>query len=202
MPYRPDQGTTPTNSSTAWPPARSPPSSGCWRRCSIPSPAPSPTPLTTTSRRAKTSAAPSPSPRLGRAAHARGDVISHDECPGQFGTSPQQISSACRTGQRSRPNRAVKDSEHEPHEADRLDAPRPKAQLRAIDRTNRRLRIFFHALAAFAATGDGDVKRLQGIEPPEFRLRVGDYRLRFHDYGHTLDPRRRSVRTTPRSLHR
>jgi mRNA-degrading endonuclease RelE of RelBE toxin-antitoxin system len=21
---------------------------------------------------------------------------------------------------------------------------------------------------------------------PEFRLRVGDYRLRFHDYGHTL----------------
>jgi hypothetical protein len=32
----------------------------------------------------------------------------------------------------------------------------------------------------------GDVKRLQNIEPPEFRLRVGDYRLRFHDYGHTL----------------
>ncbi len=25
------------------------------------------------------------------------------------------------------------------------------------------------------------MKRLQDIEPPEFRLRVGDYRLRFHD---------------------
>ncbi len=61
-----------------------------------------------------------------------------------------------------------------------------KAQLRAIDRPTA-LRIL-HALADFAATGDGDVKRLQNIEPPEFRLRlrVGDYRLRFHDYGPTL----------------
>jgi mRNA-degrading endonuclease RelE of RelBE toxin-antitoxin system len=41
-------------------------------------------------------------------------------------------------------------------------------------------------LAAFVATGEGDVKRPQDIEPPEFRLRVGDYRLRFHDLGHTL----------------
>jgi len=59
-----------------------------------------------------------------------------------------------------------------------------KAQLRAIDQPAA-LRIL-HALADFAATGDGDVKRLQNIEPPEFRLRVGDYRLRFHDLGHTL----------------
>ena len=28
-------------------------------------------------------------------------------------------------------------------------------------------------MAHFAATGEGDVKRLQDIEPPEFRLRVG-----------------------------
>lgn len=35
----------------------------------------------------------------------------------------------------------------------------------------------------FAATGAGNVRRLQGIEPPEHRLRVGDYRVRFH-----LDP--------------
>ncbi len=41
-------------------------------------------------------------------------------------------------------------------------------------------------LPHFAATAEGDVKRLQDIEPPEFRLRVGDYRLRFHDDGHTL----------------
>ena len=53
-----------------------------------------------------------------------------------------------------------------------------KAQLRAIDQPTA-LRIL-QALAHFAATGEGDVKRLQDIEPPEFRLRVGDYRLRFH----------------------
>ena len=49
-----------------------------------------------------------------------------------------------------------------------------KAQLRAIDQPTA-LRIL-RALAHFAATGEGDVKRLQDIEPPEFRLRVGDYR--------------------------
>jgi mRNA-degrading endonuclease RelE of RelBE toxin-antitoxin system len=36
------------------------------------------------------------------------------------------------------------------------------------------------ALERFAETGFGNVKRLQGITPPEFRLRVGDYRVRFH----------------------
>ena len=61
---------------------------------------------------------------------------------------------------------------------------RAKAQLRAIDQPTA-LRIL-HALAKLIDTGEGDVKRLQDIEPPEFRLRVGDYRLRFHDIGHTL----------------
>jgi mRNA-degrading endonuclease RelE of RelBE toxin-antitoxin system len=59
-----------------------------------------------------------------------------------------------------------------------------KAQLRAIDRPTA-LRIL-HALARYLDTGEGDVKRLQNIEPPEFRLRVGDYRVRFHDLGHTV----------------
>lgn len=59
-----------------------------------------------------------------------------------------------------------------------------KTQLRAIEQPVA-LRIL-HSLARFAAAGEGDVKRLQGIEPPEFRLRVGDYRLRFHDDGQTL----------------
>jgi mRNA interferase RelE/StbE len=59
-----------------------------------------------------------------------------------------------------------------------------KIQLRAIDQPTA-LRIL-HALARFAATGEGDVKRLQGIDPPEFRLRIGDYRLRFRDDGATL----------------
>ena len=52
-----------------------------------------------------------------------------------------------------------------------------KSDLRAIDRI-----IAMHILQAFdrlSATHEGDVKRLQDIEPPEFRLRVGDYRLRY-----------------------
>jgi mRNA interferase RelE/StbE len=55
-----------------------------------------------------------------------------------------------------------------------------KAQLRAIDQPTA-LRIL-HALARYLETGEGDVKRLQNIEPPEFRLRIGDYRVRFHDH--------------------
>jgi mRNA-degrading endonuclease RelE of RelBE toxin-antitoxin system len=38
----------------------------------------------------------------------------------------------------------------------------------------------------FAETGAGNVKRLQGIDPPEFRLRVGDYRVRFHQDDDTM----------------
>ena len=36
------------------------------------------------------------------------------------------------------------------------------------------------AVERFADTGAGSVKRLQAIDPPEYRLRVGDYRVRFH----------------------
>ena len=38
----------------------------------------------------------------------------------------------------------------------------------------------------FAETGAGNVKRLQGIDPPEFRLRVGDYRVRFQQDDDTM----------------
>lgn len=31
----------------------------------------------------------------------------------------------------------------------------------------------------YAQTGGGDIQRLQGISPPEWRLRVGDWRVRF-----------------------
>ena len=34
-------------------------------------------------------------------------------------------------------------------------------------------------LERFAMTGAGNVKKLKGINPPEYRLRVGDYRVRF-----------------------
>ncbi len=36
-----------------------------------------------------------------------------------------------------------------------------------------------NAIHRLAETGSGRVKRLQGAEPPEFRLRVGDFRVRF-----------------------
>jgi mRNA-degrading endonuclease RelE of RelBE toxin-antitoxin system len=35
------------------------------------------------------------------------------------------------------------------------------------------------AVERFAETGAGNVKKLKGIDPPEYRLRVGDYRARF-----------------------
>ena len=35
------------------------------------------------------------------------------------------------------------------------------------------------AVERFAGTGAGNVKRLQVIDPPEYRLRVGDFRVRF-----------------------
>lgn len=35
------------------------------------------------------------------------------------------------------------------------------------------------AVERFAETGAGNVKKLQGINPPEYRLRVGDWRIRF-----------------------
>ena len=45
---------------------------------------------------------------------------------------------------------------------------------------------FKQAVERFAETGTGDVKKLQGVNPPEFRLRVGDYRARFHQDGDTI----------------
>jgi mRNA interferase RelE/StbE len=42
------------------------------------------------------------------------------------------------------------------------------------------------AVERFAETGAGKVKKLQGIDPPEFRLRVGDFRVRFQVAGDTL----------------
>jgi mRNA-degrading endonuclease RelE of RelBE toxin-antitoxin system len=60
-----------------------------------------------------------------------------------------------------------------------------KSDLRAIDQKTA-LHIL-HGLARFAVLGVGDVKQLQGIEPPEFRLRVGEYRVRFRDLADSLE---------------
>lgn len=60
-----------------------------------------------------------------------------------------------------------------------------KADLRAIDQ--RTAINILHGLARFTQTGMGDVERLQDIEPVEFRLRFGDYRVRFDDFGGTIE---------------
>jgi mRNA-degrading endonuclease RelE of RelBE toxin-antitoxin system len=43
-----------------------------------------------------------------------------------------------------------------------------------------------HAVERFAGSGAGNVKKLQGIDPPEYRLRVGDYRVRFHQQDQSI----------------
>jgi mRNA-degrading endonuclease RelE of RelBE toxin-antitoxin system len=49
--------------------------------------------------------------------------------------------------------------------------------LASVDKTNaRRIK---QAVDRFVQTTAGDVKKLQGIDPPEYHLRVGDYRVRF-----------------------
>jgi mRNA interferase RelE/StbE len=42
------------------------------------------------------------------------------------------------------------------------------------------------AVDRFAETGVGDVKKLQGVNPPEYRLRVGDFRVRFYQDSETV----------------
>jgi mRNA interferase RelE/StbE len=42
------------------------------------------------------------------------------------------------------------------------------------------------AIERFAETGAGNVKKLQGIDPPEYRLRTSDYRVRFELDGETV----------------
>ena len=60
-----------------------------------------------------------------------------------------------------------------------------RADVRAIDRQT--ALDLLHGIARFLATEEGDVKLLKGIDPPEFRLRIGDYRVRFHDRGDTVE---------------
>lgn len=62
--------------------------------------------------------------------------------------------------------------------------PPARADVRRIDRTNA-MRILT-ALHRFAETGEGDIKKLQG-DSEELRLRVGDYRVRFHDLGDAIE---------------
>lgn len=42
------------------------------------------------------------------------------------------------------------------------------------------------AVERFAEAGAGNVKKLQGIDPPEYRLRASDYRVRFELEGEIM----------------
>ncbi len=52
-----------------------------------------------------------------------------------------------------------------------------RADLRAIDRETA-LRLL-KALARFLVTDTGNVKQLEGFDPPRYRLRIGDWRFIF-----------------------
>ena len=60
-----------------------------------------------------------------------------------------------------------------------------KGDVRGIDRET--AIDLLHRLARFLATEEGDVKRLTDIDPPELRLRLGDYRARFYDHGDWIE---------------
>jgi mRNA-degrading endonuclease RelE of RelBE toxin-antitoxin system len=60
-----------------------------------------------------------------------------------------------------------------------------KADLRSIDQQT--ALTILHGLARFLATEEGGVKQLKGIEPPECRLRLGDYRVRFYGHGESIE---------------
>lgn len=59
-----------------------------------------------------------------------------------------------------------------------LVIPGPAARLLRKLPPNAR-RPMLDALETYAATGAGDVRRLMHVRPPEYRLRVGEYRARF-----------------------
>ena len=60
-----------------------------------------------------------------------------------------------------------------------------KAELRAIDRQTA-LQIL-KTLARFVQSEEGNVKRLQGIDPPLYRLRTQDHRVIFRDLGEAIE---------------
>jgi mRNA-degrading endonuclease RelE of RelBE toxin-antitoxin system len=59
--------------------------------------------------------------------------------------------------------------------------PQARADVQRIDRQT--ALGLLEGLADYVLTGYGDVERLTDVNPPELRLRLGDYRIRFHDHG-------------------
>lgn len=60
-----------------------------------------------------------------------------------------------------------------------------KADLRAIDQQTA-LQIL-RTLARFAHSEEGNVKRVQGADPPLYRLRTQDHRVFFRDFGDSIE---------------
>jgi mRNA-degrading endonuclease RelE of RelBE toxin-antitoxin system len=44
-----------------------------------------------------------------------------------------------------------------------------------------------HTLARFLSSEEGDVKRLQDVDPPLYRLRSQDHRVMFRDFGSHIE---------------
>jgi mRNA-degrading endonuclease RelE of RelBE toxin-antitoxin system len=59
-----------------------------------------------------------------------------------------------------------------------------RSDVRRIDRTSAMQ--ILEGMARFLLTQEGDVKLLRDSDPREYRLRVGDYRIRFQDLGDTI----------------
>ena len=60
-----------------------------------------------------------------------------------------------------------------------------RADVRRLDRQTAMM--VLEGLADYVLNGKGNVERLKGVEPPELRLRVGDYRVRFWDHGDWIE---------------
>jgi mRNA-degrading endonuclease RelE of RelBE toxin-antitoxin system len=56
--------------------------------------------------------------------------------------------------------------------------PRAMKDLKRLSRRDRDRVV--EAVERYARSSEGDVQKLRGTDPPEQRLRVGDYRVRFH----------------------
>lgn len=56
-------------------------------------------------------------------------------------------------------------------------SPPARRDLKRLDAPVRRRVV--EALEQYGEKGQGDVKRLQNVSPPEYRLRVGGWRVRF-----------------------
>ena len=62
---------------------------------------------------------------------------------------------------------------------------RSKADLRAIPQ-DIAIQIL-HTIARFLSLEEGDVKRLQDVDPPLYRLRCQDHRVMFRDFGSHIE---------------